>query len=128
MATEVTHGIQIKVETKYMDGFPNSEHPYFLFLYRVFIENKSDFAVKLLRRHWYIFDSSGEKREVEGEGVIGQQPVIYPNEIYEYESACNLATEIGTMRGTYLMERDLDKAQFYAQIPEFELVAPSRLN
>jgi ApaG protein len=99
-----------------------------MFAYKINIENLTDYAVQLLRRHWYILDSNGMKREVEGEGVIGQQPVIDPGHTHEYVSGCNLKTDMGRMSGTYQMIRLLDNAVFEVQIPEFYLVAPFKLN
>jgi len=127
-ATQVTHGIQISVETKFQNEHSDSEHRHYLFTYRITIENKSDYAVQLLSRHWDIFDSNGEHSIVDGEGVIGEQPVLESGEVFEYESACGLTTDIGKMHGTYLMERKIDKAKFYVTIPEFELIVPQRLN
>ena len=127
-ATQVTHGIKISVETKFQSEHSVAEHRHFLFSYRITIENNSDYTVQLLSRHWDIFDSNSENSEVDGEGVIGEQPVLESGEIFEYESACGLTTDIGKMRGTYLMERKIDKARFYVTIPEFELIVPQRLN
>ena len=127
-ATKVTHGIRISVETRFQSEHSVAEHRHFLFTYRISIENNSDFTVKLISRHWDIFDSSSEYSEVDGEGVIGEQPVLEPKEVFEYESACSLTTDIGMMKGTYLMERQIDKARFYVNIPEFELIVPQRLN
>ena len=127
-ATQVTHGIKISVETKFQSEHSVTEHHHFLFSYRITIENKSDYTVQLLSRHWDIFDSNGEHSQVDGEGVVGEQPVLESGEIFEYESACGLTTDIGKMRGTYLMERKMDKAKFYVTIPEFELIVPHRLN
>lgn len=73
--------------------------------YRISIENLSDYAVQLKRRQWFIFDSSGTQREVEGEGVVGVQPIMQPGEGYSYVSGCQLSTEIGSMSGNYLMSR-----------------------
>lgn len=128
IVTLVTHGVKVTVRTEFQQEHSNPDQRYYLFAYRVIIENNSDYVVKLLRRRWFIFDSSGEYREVEGEGVVGQQPVLAPGEIYEYESACDLTTDMGKMNGTYLMMREIDGAQFYVNIPEFELVMPARLN
>ena len=128
IATQVTHGIKISVETKFQNEHSEVENRYFLFAYFVTIENKSDFTVQLLSRHWDIYDSSCEHSVVDGEGVVGEKPILEPGEIFEYNSACSLTTDIGKMRGTYLMERQLDKAKFNVIIPEFELVAPQRLN
>ena len=127
-ATQVTHGIKISVETKFNIEHSSVENRHYLFLYTITIENKSDYAVRLVSRHWDIFDSSSEQSKVDGDGVVGEQPMLEPGESFEYESACSLSTDIGKMSGTYLMERKLDKARFYVTIPEFELVVPQRLN
>jgi ApaG protein len=128
MPTSITENILISVETKYKAGqsFPSRED--YLFSYHIKIQNQSNRAVKLLSRHWYIFDSNGTYNEVKGEGVIGEQPVILPNQIHEYESFCSLKTDIGMMWGTYLMKRMDDDKLFEVKIPEFQLISPSRLN
>jgi ApaG protein len=128
MVTSVTQGIKITVRATYQENYSRPEEDHFLFTYRITIENTSEYTVQLMRRHWFIYDSSGEHREVEGEGVVGQQPILMPGDVYEYESACNLTTDIGNMHGTYLMERQVDKLRFYVNIPEFEMVIPARLN
>jgi ApaG protein len=84
--------------------------------------------VKLLRRHWYITDSNGTYREVEGEGVVGQQPVIEPGGSHQYISACNLRSDMGKMSGSYQMENLYNKRLFQVQIPEFQMIAPFKLN
>ncbi len=127
-ATQVTHGIKISVETKFHTEHSDSENRHFLFLYAIVIENKSEDTVQLLSRHWNIFDSNSVHSEVDGDGVVGEQPVLEPGESFEYESACSLTTDIGKMSGTYLMERKFDKAHFKVTIPEFELIVPQRLN
>jgi ApaG protein len=81
-----------------------------------------------MRRHWMIFDSATPKQEVEGEGVVGQQPVLLPGEVYEYESACNLTSELGSMHGTYLFKSVNDDSFFKVAIPRFELVTAYKLN
>ena len=128
MITLVTQGIQITVRSTYQESYSRPEENHFLFTYRITIENKSEHTVQLIRRHWHIYDSSSEHREVEGEGVVGQQPILMPGDIYEYESACNLTSDMGKMHGTYLMERQIDKLRFFVNIPEFEMVIPARLN
>jgi ApaG protein len=127
-ATQLTHGIKISVATNFHTEHSVAENNHFLFSYHITIENKSDYIVQLISRHWDIFDSSNEHREVDGDGVVGEQPVLSPGEIFEYESACNLTTEIGKMSGTYLIERKIDKTRFGVTIPKFELIAPHRLN
>ncbi len=81
-----------------------------------------------MRRHWQIFDSNGTHREVEGEGVVGQQPVLEPGESFQYMSGVSIRTEMGRMMGKYQMENMLNKKLFSINIPEFELVAPHKLN
>jgi len=127
-ATQLTHGIKISVETKFHTELSDAENRNFLFLYIITIENKSDYAVRLVSRHWNIFDSSSDISKVDGDGVVGEQPMLEPGEVFEYESACSLTTDIGKMNGAYLMERKIDKARFYVTIPEFELIVPQRLN
>ena len=128
MITHITEGVKISVETFYQPDYSQPLNAEYMFAYRIIIQNESEFTVKLLRRHWYIFDSNGALREVEGEGVIGQQPVIEPQQSHQYVSGCHLKTEMGKMHGTYLMERIIDGKFFYVNIPEFQLVAPFKLN
>ncbi len=128
MTTKVTHGIKISVDTKFQEGHSYPSQRYFLFLYKITIENTSDYTVQLLRRHWDIFDSSGEYRAVDGEGVVGKQPVLEPGQSFTYESACNLATDIGRMSGYYVFQRQVDNSSHKVTIPEFNLVVPERLN
>lgn len=126
MVTAVTEGITVSVITNY-EGFAqqNLRH---VFAYRVHIENNSKDTVQLLRRHWFIYDSNGEIREVEGEGVIGEQPTLSPAQYHQYSSWCPLATEIGLMTGTFLMQRKSDGSTFKVQVPEFKMITPYRLN
>jgi ApaG protein len=128
MVSEVTEGVKVSVVTEYQSDYSNPRQAHFVFTYKVIIENHSDNTIKLLRRHWNIYDSNGIVREVEGEGVVGQQPVLEPGEIHEYVSGCNLRTNLGKMTGSYLMERVLDGRQFKVIIPEFTLIVPYRLN
>ena|ERR1017187_4562969 len=128
MTAEVTKGIKVSVETYYQDAQSNPAKSQYFFAYRITIENFSGETVQLLRRHWHIFDSNGSISEVEGEGVVGQQPVLAPGEIHQYVSGCNLTTEIGRMWGTYLMENKATKKRFKVNIPEFEMIAPFKLN
>jgi len=128
MVTTKTEGIRISVETYYQPDYSNPVNSEFMFAYRITIENENAFPVKLLRRHWNIYDSNGSLREVEGEGVVGVQPQINPGESYQYVSGCNLRTEMGKMYGTYLMENINNKKQFDVTIPSFEMSAPFKLN
>ncbi|MBC5992080.1 Co2+/Mg2+ efflux protein ApaG [Pontibacter cellulosilyticus] len=128
MDTKTTEGVKVTVTTNYLPDYSSPVQQHYVFAYKISIENNSEFTVKLLRRHWYIHDATGVVREVEGEGVVGQQPVLEPGESHEYVSGCNLKTGMGKMRGTYLMERMVDGKQFDVTIPEFNLIVPYKLN
>lgn len=128
METKTTDGVKVSVTTNYLPDYSSPAQQHYVFAYKISIENNSEFTVKLLRRHWHISDSNGVVREVEGEGVVGQQPVLEPNESHQYVSGCNLKTGIGKMKGTYLMERLMDGKQFSVNIPEFILIVPYKLN
>ena len=106
--TEITNGVKVSVITTYQPEYSSPGQYHYVFTYQVKIENTSDFSVQLLTRHWFIYDSNGVVREVEGEGVVGQQPILEPNEIHEYVSGCNLKTGMGKMLGTYMFERSVD--------------------
>ncbi|MEO1434606.1 MAG: Co2+/Mg2+ efflux protein ApaG [Bacteroidota bacterium] len=127
-ATNTTHGVKISVQSVYQPELSHQNGGKYVFAYQVTIENQNDFAVQLLRRHWFIYDSLGEKREVEGFGVIGKQPVIPPGGAHQYVSGSAFDSDFGAMHGTYLMMRVLDDQQFRVVIPEFHLIAPQRLN
>ena len=128
MISKISEGITISVETYYQPDYSNPVNSEYMFAYRITIENNNSFPVKLLRRHWYINDSNGSNREVEGEGVVGVQPQINPGESYQYVSGCNLRSEIGKMHGTYLMENINTRKTFQAIIPAFEMCAPFQLH
>jgi ApaG protein len=128
MVTAITDGIKVSVESIFQSEYSNPASEHFMFAYRIEIINQSDFPVKLLRRKWIIFDSNNTKREVEGEGVVGLQPIIQPGETHVYVSGSNLKTEMGSMRGNYLMQRLNDSTLFYVDIPVFQLVADYKLN
>jgi len=128
MIAEVTQGVKVTVETEYQPAYSNPAQLHYVFTYRIIIENKSEFTIQLMRRHWFISDAAFESREVDGEGVVGQQPVLEPGQSHQYVSGCNLKSGIGKMAGTYLMERVMDGSQFLVAIPEFTMIVPVRLN
>lgn len=126
--TKITNGVKISVETFYQPEYSQPLNHEFMFAYRIAITNESEYTIKLLRRHWVVFDSNGIVREVEGDGVVGQQPVIEPGETHHYVSGSHLRTELGKMFGFYTMERLIDGKLFKVDIPEFPLVAPFKMN
>jgi ApaG protein len=128
MTTQITDGVMVTVETIFQSEYSDPANEHFLFAYRIRIQNLSSHKVQLLRRHWHIVDSNGQKREVEGEGVVGLQPVIEPGEYHEYVSGCHLKSDTGSMHGSYEMYREVDQQHFEVVIPKFMLITPYRLN
>ena len=128
MLTEITQGVRVTVETEYQPSYSSPSQYHYVFTYRITIENQSDFTIQLMRRHWHFYDAGVISREVEGEGVVGQQPLIEPGQAHEYVSGCNLKTDMGSMKGEYQMIRPMDNFTFNVKIPEFYLITPYRMN
>lgn len=128
MVVKTTQGIQISVKTHYEGRYQNKGAHIELFSYEVSIENKSEYTVQLLNRQWYIYDSLNHLSEVQGEGVVGKQPVLEPGAIHEYQSGCHLVSTVGAMRGFYEMKRLADEVHFDVEIPTFQLIAPHSNN
>lgn len=128
MISLITKGVKVSVVTEFQQDYSNAFQSHFVFTYRIRIENNSENTLQLLRRHWYIYDTFGTVREVEGEGVVGVQPILEPGESHEYVSGCNLRSSIGKMVGIYEMERIIDGKKINIEIPEFNLIAPFKLN
>jgi len=128
MVTQTTEGIKVSVKTSYQKDFSKPKNSEFIFSYEIRIDNHSQRTIQLLRREWTIVDAFGQARIVEGEGVIGNQPVIEPGGFHQYNSGCQLETPQGKMHGHYTMERISDGAELKVQIPEFHMTAPFKLN
>ncbi len=128
METLITNGVKVSVETSYQPSYSRPLEMKYIFSYHITIENVSAHTVQLLRREWLIFDSNGVIRTVEGEGVIGKQPILAPGESHQYASWSPLATEMGKMTGAYIFRRDIDGKEFRVNIPEFRLIAPFKMN
>ena len=99
----------------------------FVFSYTITIENRGTVPARLISRHWIITDGNNEVKEVRGQGVVGEQPLLGPGERYTYTSGCALPTPVGTMQGTYQMLTP-GGLRFDAAIPEFVLAVPSSLH
>ncbi|GAB56306.1 ApaG protein [Glaciecola punicea ACAM 611] len=124
----MTPAIQIKVTSKYLGKQDQDKSPQmYVFSYTVNITNTSKENVKLLSRYWLITNGDGEKVEVEGDGVIGEQPVIAPNQTYSYTSASMLKTAVGTMQGFYKFQAH-NQDNFKTPIPVFSLAVPNSLH
>ncbi|MFT4545190.1 MAG: ApaG protein [Bacteroidia bacterium] len=126
--TQVSKGIKITTRVRFKKEYSEPDKNYFVFFYRITIENDNEFEVQLLRRHWDIFDSNGIKTVVEGEGVVGEKPVLAPGEMFSYESACNLESGMGRMGGYYEMMKSENGEIFQVEIPEFTMEVPYMLN
>ena len=127
MEETITEGIQVQVESFDLDAHSNPEDNRYVFAYHIKIKNLSQRKVQLMRRHWIITDSGGEINEVHGEGVVGDQPILAPDEEYEYTSGSHLKSPVGTMQGTYQMEAT-DGEEFEVTIPCFTLAVPGMIN
>jgi ApaG protein len=126
-ATEYCRNIKINVVTTYLPDQSEPEAHRFVFSYRISISNQNAESVQLLSRKWRITDGNEHVQEVEGEGVVGEKPVIEPGHTYEYTSGTVLATEVGSMQGLYRMET-ADGNRFDALIPAFTLAQPNALH
>ena len=104
---------------------PDKNH--FVFAYTITVTNTGSVAAQLVSRHWIITDANNQVQEVRGLGVVGEQPLLRPNESFQYTSGTAIATPVGTMRGSYQMVAE-DGAQFDAPIPEFTLSMPRVLH
>lgn len=128
MANAISNGVGITVEVMYDASQSNPLMYEFVFAYCITIENFNAFAVQLLNRHWFITDSRGIKREVEGAGVVGKQPIIQPGDRFQYISACKLDSEQGKMWGEYQMKNKNNHQLFTIHIPTFYLEAQFKRN
>ncbi len=126
--TATTHDIKITVLSEFQESVSVPDDDNYVYTYRVVIENQGTEIIQVLRRHWYMIDTNGLRQEVEGEGVVGEKPVIYPNQTYEYGSWCKLTAETGKMWGSYLVKKLSDNNVIHVQIPEFMLIPDYRKN
>lgn len=127
MPIQITAGIKVEVESRYLASRSKPLEQYFVFPYHIRISNESDRPAKLISRHWFITDGFGTVREVEGDGVVGEQPYLLPGEQFEYTSWSSLVTPTGMMMGSFRMIDDLAQS-FKVVIPSFTLVVPDLLN
>jgi len=118
----ISQGMRITVRPLFVEDRSSPGDHEFVFTYFVRIENVSEEEAHLLRRRWLIHDSIGEDLEVEGEGVVGEQPLLAPGGVHEYSSFCVLKSPQGYMEGHYLFARP-DGSTFAAQVPRFVLDA-----
>lgn len=118
---ETTRGVTVRVSPSYLAG--QSGEGRWVWSYHIRLENGGDAPVQLISRHWIITDGRGQVEEVQGPGVVGEQPILEPGASFDYVSGCPLATPSGTMKGTYQMV-DADGDAFDIAIPLFSLDSP----
>lgn len=128
MFQQVTENIKISVKANYNGMVPNGLFSYHAFSYFITIKNNSKETVQLTDRYWNIFDSLKEPEYVEGPGVIGQTPILKPNDEYNYTSNCYLHSTMGAMSGYYKMKNIHTSQEFLAIIPVFQLTTSPVLN
>lgn len=119
--------IIINVTTRYLDDQSEPEQKRFVFLYEITIDNQSSNSVQLINRHWIITDGQGKTQEVRGDGVVGEQPVIEAGNSFRYTSGTLLATEVGSMYGSFGMQKE-DGSEFNVPIAAFTLAKPGTLH
>ena len=125
---QITKGIKISVKTKEEGFIQENELDYYTFSYEITIENNSLDTVQLIERHWEIFDTLNYKEFVDGKGVVGETPILSPQESYTYKSGTFLQSNIGAMSGFFTMENIRNKTSFKVTIPTFNLSTIASLN
>lgn len=128
MVQQITKGVKISVKTIYNGTVYRGEQEYYAFSYFITIENKSKETIQLTERFWNIYDSLNEPDYVEGEGVVGQTPILEPNDEYNYKSNCFLISSFGSMNGHYKMQNIQTSEEFLVAIPTFQLATTPVLN
>ncbi len=123
MYEEITQGVRVSVNPVYLENQSEPERSHYVWAYQVTIANEGGETVQLLTRHWKITDGNGQPHEVQGPGVVGEQPVLKPGEHFEYTSGTPLATPSGIMMGTYQMQ-NASGEMFDAVVPAFSLDSP----
>ncbi|MDF2097089.1 Co2+/Mg2+ efflux protein ApaG [Aquibaculum arenosum] len=121
--SETTRSIQVTVEPRFLEDQSQPENHHYVWAYQVRIENHGAEAVQLLNRYWRITNANGLTQEVEGPGVVGEQPHLAPGESFVYTSGCPLPTASGIMQGRYEMQSDRGE-RFWIAIPAFSLDSP----
>ena len=123
MYAKTTRAITVTVQPSFLDDQSVPAENHYVWAYRVRIENKGPETVKLVSRHWRITDALGRLQEVQGAGVVGEQPVLHPGDNFEYTSGTPLTTPSGIMVGSYQMETSAGE-RFDIDVPAFSLDSP----
>ncbi len=127
MDNDGKYRIDITARANYVAEQSDEADGRFVFAYTIVLTNTGLVAVQLLSRHWIITDATSQVQEVRGKGVVGEQPTLQPGQSFEYSSGTVLATQVGTMKGSYRMLAE-DGTEFDAAIPQFVLSVPRVLH
>jgi ApaG protein len=124
---EKKYDIKVAARTMFIPEQSDADNGRYVFAYTITITNSGSGSAQLVSRHWIITDANNQVQEVKGQGVVGEQPYLRPNESFEYTSGTAIATPVGTMRGSYQMVSE-DGIKFDVAIPEFTLSMPRVLH
>ena len=127
MEKDDKHSVNITARVNYLPEQSDEADNRFVFAYTITITNVGHATVRLVSRHWVITDANSLVQEVRGQGVVGEQPLLKPNQSFEYTSGTVLTTQVGTMLGSYRMVAE-DGTEFDAPIPQFVLSVPRVLH
>jgi ApaG protein len=127
MSSHKRYEFSVSVETAYVPDQSDDAQSRYVFSYTITIRNVGSVAAQLISRHWVITDASSQVQEVRGLGVVGAQPLLQPDESFQYTSGCVLTTPVGTMQGSYQIVAE-DGTQFETPIPLFTLAIPRTLH
>ncbi len=127
MVEDKRYDVSVSAKTQYLADQSDEPAGRYVFAYTITIRNVGSVTAQLISRHWIITDARGQGQEVRGLGVVGAQPVLKPGQSHEYTSGTAIATQVGTMRGSYQMVAE-DGNRFDAEIPEFTLSVPRVLH
>ncbi|MDO3695871.1 Co2+/Mg2+ efflux protein ApaG [Wenyingzhuangia sp. chi5] len=128
MTEATTQGIKISVNTVFCGVQERNQQKHYLYDYYISIENLSPHTVQLFSRHWEIYDSLNHTEIVEGDGVVGIQPILKSGEKHAYKSHCILLSNCGSMKGYYTMLNLDEKKTFRVTVPSFQLQTKSIMN
>ncbi len=123
----VTAGVRVRVRSVYLEDRSDPVHDHWMHAYEITLANEGMHSAKLMARHWIITNSHGAQDHVRGRGVVGETPRLKPGETFQYTSGCPLSTPMGTMHGSFRMERD-DGTLFDVEVAPFTLAEPFAVN
>ena len=123
MSEKPFYNLEVYIDTCFLEEESRPEDEHYAFAYTIIIKNKGNASAQLISRHWFVTDANGDVHEVQGLGVVGEQPRLSPGNQFKYTSGAILATPVGSMQGTYTMLSE-DGREFDVNIPPFRLAAP----